>query len=498
MIRSFIKDLEKIILECPKEKALTSLCPDNEVSEKNISYSDLSELIKRANRFYKQNNLSNGDDILILLPNSIELAVLYLASVYYGLNFIPLACEVTQSDIERIFKIAKPKLCVISELVYLKLGKYIESNNLNTIAIKTDIEFNWLSDTKLHIEDDRTSKTYIPTSGTTGEPKIIVINNNALWSSGYEFLKYHNLDNSKLRFWNYLPMSYLGGLFNLLIIPLVSKGSSVITETFSGKTFLSFWQTIERFDINALWFTPSIVKGLSMLGSRISKDMRNKFAENIKASFIGTAPISLSEKQKFEKIFNLTLFENFALSETTFFTSENINSIEKRQENSVGEILPYVDLKFEKISDEINEIKVKTPFLFDGYLQENGNLEPNIDDDGYFHTGDLGYLNQNKTLIIQGRSRDIIKKGGYFIQLREIELLAEKNPSVKEACATKIAHDFYGESYNLYVITEDAAENINQWIFDNLVKYKWPENIIIKKEFPKTPSGKIKKELLSE
>ena len=111
----------------------------------------------------------------------------------------------------------------------------------------------------------------------------MLINTDKLWSSGYYFMKHHNLLDTPLRFWNYLPMSYLGGLFNLLLIPLITKGSSIISETFNGRTYLNFWQTIQKFDINAIWFTPSIVRGLSTFAQRMSEEERMEATKNIKA-----------------------------------------------------------------------------------------------------------------------------------------------------------------------------------------------------------------------
>jgi len=481
--------------ERPQDTAITSITGTG--YEKNFSYEELSSLINRCNRLFQSNGLVPSDDIMIVLPNSAELAVLYLSSIHYGLNFVPMSCEATKNEASRIFSISRPKMCFITDLVYSSIGKYIEEQGIRCILVSNDNEFAWLDKcSELMINDERVSKTYLMTSGSTGVPKAMVIDNHKLFMSGYEFLKFHKLEDARLRFWNYLPMSYLGGLFNLLLIPIISSGSSVITGTFSGKTFLSFWQTVERFEINALWFTPSIVKGLNMLATRIDEKTRFAYGSNVKVAFLGTAPISLPEKKEFEELFKITLLENFALSETTFFTSESLATLGKRRQSSVGEILPYVKLKLSPIEGGHNEILVKTPFLFDGYIAGIGKIELNTDKDGYFATSDLGYLD-GQTLVINGRNRDIIKKGGYFISLREIELFAETNKDVIQACAVKIPHDFYCESYNLFVISKGDEDSIKRWFYENIVKYKWPENIIFRKEFPKTPSGKVKKHLLT-
>lgn len=500
-IRLFRDDFNKIVEEKSHSIAITAINSADDTKETDFTYSEIKNIICRISHLFKQANVQSGDDILVILPNSSELAIIFLTCLYSGINFIPMPCEITNKDIENIFSITNPKMCIISKLISPKFQNTLKAKSIEILAIETNTLFDWLPIQQIDINPQTSAKIYITTSGTTGEPKLMVIESNKLWSSGYEFLKYHNLLDSTLRFWNYLPMSYLGGLFNLLLIPLLSKGSAVITETFSGKTYLSFWQNVERFNIDALWFTPSIVKGISTFGTRIDENIRKTYAKNIKASFLGTAPINLETKEEFENQFGLTLLENFALSETTFFSSESSNTISNRTESSVGEILPYVKLKFKPLENNIYEIMVKTPFLFDGYLTKNGITMPETDSEGFFATADLGYINDKNTLVITGRSRDIIKKGGYFISLREIECLSEQDSDVKEAVAVKIPHDFYGESYNLYIILKNEAINadeIRHRILVNLIKYKWPEKIIIKNAFPRTSSGKVIKKLLIE
>ena len=277
----------------------------------------------------------------------------------------------------------------------------------------------------------------------------------------------------------------------------------MVDDPFSGKTFLQFWQFVGRFDIDTLWLVPTIMKGLITLASRIKPEIAQGFKDKIKICFLGTAPVDLATKQKFQEMFGIIPLENFALSETTFITSEMISGLANITENSVGEILPYVDIKFTPVRDEehssITEIYIKSPFLFDGYLQEDGKIQSQVDAEGYFPTGDLGYLDDNNTLFITGRSRDVIKKGGYFVPLREIEILAQKHNEIAEAIAVKTEHQFYGESYILFIKANSNKKNINNlssWINENLAQYKWPEKVIFVDDFPRTASGKVKKHML--
>ena len=124
------------------------------------------------------------------------------------------------------------------------------------------------------------------------------------------------------------------------------------------------------------------------------------------------------------------------------------------------------------------------------------------DEEGFFDTGDIGFLNNNNDLVITGREKEIIKKGGYLISLREIEIITDKYPGIIESAAVRVDHKFYGESYKLFIKFNQNVDkvNINQirdYVYDNLAKYKWPEEIELIEEFPKTSSGKIIKKGLT-
>jgi non-ribosomal peptide synthetase component E (peptide arylation enzyme) len=137
--------------------------------------------------------------------------------------------------------------------------------------------------------------------------------------------------------------------------------------------------------------------------------------------------------------------------------------------------------------------------MFLGYLGQNGDILSSVDERGFFPTGDLGYFNRGQ-LIIAGRKRDIIKKGGYLIALTEIENYALRHKDVVEAAAVKKNHPFYGESYCLYltVSLNFQLNDFSCYLHDVIAKHKWPDKVIVVNEFPKTSSGKIRKHLIED
>jgi len=479
----------------------TALIIDHPVEPRSMTYQELWVLLGRYQQTLKEDGLVAGDVLLALLPNSSEMLLLFLASMTMGLHLSPLPCETTPHEFERWRSLIKPKYCYVKENIRTDLLAHIDTLHIPKKTIPVDHSFQWLSSKEFYSDQLSLSQLYLATSGTTGAPKAIVLNGEKLWKSALHFSEIHDLSlNEKTCFWNYLPMSYLGGLFNLGLIPLSVSGSVVLGEPFSGKTFLNFWQTVQRYSINVLWFVPTIIRGLLEMvrrNSRLAVDLKKL---GILKSFVGTAPLDLKTKEEFEHFFNTKLLENYGLSETTFISSEK-QGADLRSEGSVGCVISHVDLRLmnkEKKGSE-GEICVKTPFLFEGYLDSDQSLNLPLDSQGYFHTGDFGCLDSHGNLVLTGRSRDFIKKGGQFIVLREIEVLATEYPFVVEAAAVKKEHAFYGEAFDLFVVAKDEnIAGLEKFIHQKLARSKWPEKILSISEMPKTASGKIQKHLLKE
>jgi len=495
--RSFAHDFAAI---CKKNCEEIVIIYDTGFKTISYSYSQVEEYVGRFLYFFKEKGLAQGDTIMSLLPNSAEDIICFLAVMKGGYTFAPLPCHATNREIEKWMNIIKPKL--IFKKLEVDSAQSLNSDD-DLISLKCDGDLEWLPMEKYENDEIKSATLYLFTSGTTGEPKAMVLNGDTLWSSGFIFSRFYNLHDSKTRFWNYLPMSYLGGLFNLALIPICCGGSFLITEPFSGKTVISFWNTVKKHEITALWFVPTIVNGLLRLARMFGNNFIDYCKDNLKIAFLGTAPISKESKEEFEKELGVQMYENYALSETTFITGETKESLCFRKQASVGEFLPYVDYELRPYENSKNifELWVQTPFMFEGYLNESGEIEQNVDNNGFLNTKDLVTIDENNQLIVAGRDRDIIKKGGLFVSLKEIEYLVAKLDYVQDVAAVPIKHEFYGENYVLYVIlkygqSEDMVETLRLWMFDNIVQYKMPETIKVCKEFPHTDSGKIKKEEL--
>ena len=283
---------------------------------------------------------------------------------------------------------------------------------------------------KLSGVHDSNEMVIIYTSGTTSRPKGVIHSFSNIVGNAIVFGKLHGL-NERNRFLNCLPLTYLGGYYNLLILPYVNGSSVVLTRPISASSALRFWETIISNAVNTLWFVPTIMSMLMELdrGSDGAKYCKGE----VKLAFVGTDVLRSELKNKFEEKYGIELFENYGLSETLFISS-NVTSSEFPKEG-VGRLVPGVQIKIvdrnmTRVSKgNEGEILVKTPFRMKGYLKQRMPLES-----GWFVTGDLGFFTADGNLIITGRKKDLIIRGGVNISPRRVEEIANSHRAVVE-CA---------------------------------------------------------------
>ncbi|MBN1689176.1 MAG: acyl--CoA ligase [Candidatus Omnitrophica bacterium] len=500
VIRSFHADFERICRDQAQQRAIL-----DSKTGRVLTYGALFESVQHFCDFLWDAGVRPSDRVFSILPNSVEQLVAFLAALWCGIDFCPISPMSTREELRRFVRLCDGAVGLVPHKIDSGLAEDLRKASKRNSLIPMDTN----GDLKNCVGSGRwqgasgsqnpVGRIILFTSGTTADPKAIVVNGDRLWSSAMAWVKFHDFLDSESRFYNMLPMSYLGGLFNLGLIPLASGGSVVISDAFSAASALKFWREVEEQGVNTLWLTPTVLRTLLHLHRPVN-DGRIPW-KKVKSAFLGMATSRQEEKERFESTFGIPVLENYALSETTFLTSEKLNDATLRVPCSMGSVLPWAEVRTQPSSSPEGpaEIQVKTPFLFEGYLKVDGKVHVPLTSDGWFATGDLGVL-EGDLLILKGRSKDIVKKGGYLLVLRDIEEVAELHPEVSEAAAVGVEHDFYGESATLCVrLKNEKAEprqvlnELKSLMSQKLAKYKWPTEMAVMSSFPRTESGKILK-----
>lgn len=471
------------------------ICKDNfskvfledSLTNETITYGDTCDNVNKICYLLRKNKYRKKNVISFIENSSINLQF-FFSLMLNGNNYAPLPPESSVSEFNDFYSFYNKPLVLISNatnnsLILFFKKKKIKVLNLSKINLKKIKK-------KILNKNFLSGNLIINSSGTTGDPKKVLINIDNLWTNANLFSNYYSFLNKESVFINILPMSYLGGLFNLGLIPFSVGGKIVIIKEFTGYTFLNFWNLVFRYKVNILWIVPSILKGLL----KLSKNFEN-YKKIYKPNFpltclLGTASINLALKKKFEKKFSLKVYENYGTSETCFISAENEKNINSRSLYSVGKILPWIKIK--KNKNKKFNLTVKNPFQFIGYLKDNFKIEKY----DYFPTGDICSFSKNRTLKILDRERRIVKKGGLLIPLKLIEDYMESIFGIEEASAKKIKHKFYGESFDIYYklfkSNTISLNKIEQKYKEKFSKNYWPSNFFPVKKFDKTISGKIK------
>jgi aspartate/methionine/tyrosine aminotransferase/acyl-CoA synthetase (AMP-forming)/AMP-acid ligase II len=488
----------------------------DDISGSKITFDQLEVEACRIGSSLYELGLKKGDHLAIILNNSPSLVKLYFGCLYAGIVVIPVNPTSALQEIEYIINHSKVKNIVVSPETEDKVNVgFFKENGIRTLNIIDGVnpdnispetvpwKFDELkSNSKFepfHQVTSNDDMAIVYTSGTTAEPKAVVHSIADFVDNAREFGEIIGI-NSKNRFYNLLALTYLGGYYNLLFLPYVCESSVVLTNNFNPNSIINFWKPIISNKVNTLWLVPSIISIL--LEFDRGTDGNNYCKNNINYALVGTAPLPSKLKDNFENRYGIKLYENYGMTETLFISTTSPSFTGK--EGSVGKILPSVKTRIvnnEKIisENEEGEIQIKTPYLMDGYYQNNKENQHLITDETWFDTGDLGIFSKEQELFITGRKKDLIIRGGINISPVAIENVLYKHDSIRECAVIGVPHKFQGEE--IIAVVSLKSDGILSTIHDELLKicreylpsFKQPSQIVQLPELPHNTSGKILK-----
>ena len=148
-------------------------------------------------------------------------------------------------------------------------------------------------------------------------------------------------------------------------------------------------------------------------------------------------------------------------------------------------------------SDGVGEIAIRGHNIMKGYWQRPDATAEAIDDDGWFHSGDLGSVDEDGYYFIVDRKKDMIIRGGYNVYPREIEEVLYEHPAVREVAVVGVPDDHLGEEVGAAIAlkpgTEAEPDELRDFVKERVAAYKYPRSVWIVDELPKGPTGKILK-----
>lgn len=439
---------------CLKNQDRTAISTKEGYRTKDITYSELDDMIGRTSRLFEKLKIKKGDRIVILGKNCVEYVSLFLAAVSQGIIVVPLDIQSDNTFIRKIMKETKPKAFFTSKRMTGSIGFDELDGMIKDLLPK---------DPAMIEPDDVVEILY--TSGTTGVPKGVVLTNRNFEASLEAAAKKVKLP--RMKFISVLPLSHILEQVAGLLVPLRYGGSILYPGTLRpGK--LS--ELMRNKGINGMICVPAIMESLK------GKDPGFMFF------LIGVGGAKLdTDLEKYWKRRCKLVIQGYGLTETAALVTTN--TLLRKRTGSVGRKLPGVEVKIE------DEVLVKGDNVFSGYYKDKEKTEESFKD-GWFKTGDIGRF-KGPYLYLEGRKKDmIVTKAGENVYPYDIEKILDKMDGVKESCV--IEHDGALKA----LIIPNKKVNLDEVIRKANLKLMQKQKISsydIRSSFPKTALGKIKR-----
>jgi fatty-acyl-CoA synthase len=339
---------------------------------------------------------------------------------------------------------------------------------------------------------------YFHTGGTTGRPKIAQLTHANMAFIG-QLMQIYSAHRERQTILCGLPLFHIYGVI-IQGVAAFSVGYRIVLMTPAGfrspEAMKNFWHHIERFQVQNFSTVPTVLMALSQIPVG---DADISCLTNINS---GAAPLSHPFKIGFEQKFKVDVANGYGMTETTSLISK---APTRQPPGSVGMRLPYASIRIAQLQGnrvekdcklgESGVILVKGPQIFLGYKHASDNANA-WTEDGWFNTGDLGYLDAEGFLYLSGRAKDLIIRSGHNIDPVLIEEPLNAHPAINTAIAVGLPDPYAGELPMVFVVFEPGQTLSEQELHDYCAEHI-SERAAIPKRFeiidamPVTAVGKI-------
>ena len=510
------------------------------------TYGQTEDLSLKIGAFLIKEGFKKGDFAAICIENRPEWAIIYLGIMAAGLTGVPLDPQLTEQEIENLINDCGAKIIFVSNAVF-------QTKNINKIKVKLkkivildlDIEKDnliGLRQVKSKLSEGlvwpevfcEDAASLIYTSGTIASPKGVMLTHKNLCSD-FQSIDKLQLFSDKDTFISILPLHHSYPFMITLLTPLFCRARVTYTSSLrsdellnlmreSGVTvlvgvpqlFSIFYTNISEkmkkipfllkaplFGLIEILWQIRRLSGINLSKLALSK-IHQPFGQTLRFFACGGAKLN-EEAARFLMKIGFTILEGYGLTETSPVVT--FNPLKRQKIGSVGRVVPDVELKIDNPDAAgMGEVVIKGPNVMEGYYKR-AEETLSVLKDGWFYSGDLGYIDKDGYLYITGRKKEIIVlSSGKNIHPEEIESHYTKSPYVKEICVLGVGEAEEERLTAVVVPDTDYCRKVGlvdlnstlRWELENLSERLAPYKrikgyIIVKEGLPCTRLGKIKR-----
>ena len=337
------------------------------------------------------------------------------------------------------------------------------------------------------------------TSGTTSRPKIVPLSQANICASAEHIKNTLNLQASD-KCLNIMPLFHIHGLI-AAVLSSIRSGASICCAT--GFNALKFFSWLEEAD--PTWYTavPTMHQVILTRADRNAAIIENSNLRLVRSSSAALPPQVMAE---LENTFGCPVIEAYGMTEAAHQMASNPLPNAPRKPGSVGlaagpEVV-IMDTDGDILtSGEVGEIVIKGPNVFAGY-EANPEANAKAFSGEWFRTGDQGIIDQDGYIILTGRLKEIINRGGEKISPSEVDEVLMDHEAVQQVVSFALPHEKLGEEVAAVVVLKEGAaaeeKELRDFAAGRLADFKVPRTILFKDEIPKGATGKLQRIGLAE
>ena len=481
--------------------------------DRKVPYAEFYAEVGRFAAGLRADGVGPGDRVAYAGYNSMNFLMTYFAAVWVGAAFLPLNFRLAAAEVRPVLLDARPDVLVAEPaqaatidtfLAEVAVRKPLIIDDDPNITDTTEVSAAWGSYRQFRMSK-REIPTHVPqhetdlaallyTSGTTGKAKGVMLTHGNLWWGQV------NVDSAvDTRFGDVslavAPLFHIGG-FNAFTLRTVTRGGTiVIRRQFDPAQALA---DLAELRVNSMFLVPAMLAAISRQPGFAEADLTDLRSTTVAGAPVPPALIELYAQK------GVYLQQAWGLTETAPFATQLESAMTTKKLGSCGSPMPYGAVKIvnaETLTDveepgATGEMWVKGPNVSVGYWNNPEATAASFTADGWFRTGDIGYVDADGYFFIVDRLKDMIISGGENIYPAEIENALNANPAISDCAVIGIPHEKWGEAVCVVASFADAPlslEEMREYLTTRIARYKLPSSLIVVDTVLRNGAGKLDK-----
>ena len=476
-------------------------------SGRSLTYAQLHGAARKLAAGLHERGFGKGDVLAIMSPNLPEYPIAFHGVALAGGISTTLNPLYTADEIAFQLKDSKPKLLLTIPPLMEKAKEAAEKGGVKEIAVFGEAEgatpFQSLMDSgeppSVEIDPAQDLVALPYSSGTTGFSKGVMLTHRNLVANLVQ-TEVVQIVGEDEKIMAVLPFFHIYGM-QVIMNQGLYRGTTIVSmPRFELEPFL---QAVQQYGVTRLFLAPPIVVALAKHPLVDKYDL-----SSVKTIFSGAAPLDAETARVCGERIKCRVSQGYGLTETSPVSHSVSDRSPEVVPGSVGPSLPNTECKIVDVAsgeelgrNQDGEIWIRGPQVMKGYLNNEGATAASIDADGFFHTGDIGHIDDRDEYFIVDRLKELIKYKGFQVPPAELEAVLLSHPKVADAAVIGIPDDEAGEIPKGFVVLKDPSatpEELMAFVAEKVAPHKKIRQLAIVDEIPKSASGKILRRVLKD